>query len=241
VTVFAHGLGSDITSTRPLGSAVSGRRVFFHFRGHGRSDAPPGSWSFADLADDLRAVADRSGATRALGVSIGAAAMCRLLASSPYRFERVVLYLPAPLDGIRPASARVRFEGLLAATELGQAAAVAEAVESELPPSARNTPAGWSYLRHRVDQLLDDGLAPQLDTLWGAPAVADESVLGTFRGAALVIGCLGDDAHPAAVAERLAGLLPGARLHVYDRPAPLWNNRRDLRDRISAFLNGPTP
>ena len=59
VTVFAHGLAGDITGTRPLGSAVAGRRVFFHFRGHGRSDSPPGPWSFADLAADLRAVADR--------------------------------------------------------------------------------------------------------------------------------------------------------------------------------------
>ena len=89
VTVFAHGLGGDIAGTRPLGSAVTGRRVFFHFRGHGRSDAPPGPWSFADLADDLRAVADRAGATRALGVSMGAGALCRLLASTPERFERI--------------------------------------------------------------------------------------------------------------------------------------------------------
>jgi 3-oxoadipate enol-lactonase len=67
--------------------------------------------------------------------------------------------------------------------------------------------------------------------------VPDESVLRAFRGEALVIGCLGDDVHPAAVAERLAGLLPGARLHVYDRPSFLWTNRRELRDRISTFLN----
>jgi 3-oxoadipate enol-lactonase len=31
----------------------------FHFRGHGRSDAPSGPCSFADLARDLRAVADQ--------------------------------------------------------------------------------------------------------------------------------------------------------------------------------------
>jgi pimeloyl-ACP methyl ester carboxylesterase len=49
VTVFAHGLAGDIATTRPLGSAVLGRRVFFHFRGHGRSDAPPGPWTFDDL------------------------------------------------------------------------------------------------------------------------------------------------------------------------------------------------
>ncbi|MET0493408.1 MAG: alpha/beta fold hydrolase [Actinoplanes sp.] len=237
VTVFAHGLAGDIAGTRPLGSAVLGRRVFFHFRGHGRSDAPPGPWSFADLADDLRAVADRAGATRALGVSMGAGALCRLLASDPERFDRIVLYLPAPLDGIRPPVAEARLTKLLTAVESGEAALVAEAVEPELPPSVRNTPTGWSYLRQRVEQLLTDGLAPELDTLWRAPALPDESVLADFRGRALVIGCQGDDVHPASVAERLAGLLPGAELHVYDRPAFLWTNRKGLRERISAFLN----
>jgi hypothetical protein len=150
----------------------------------------------------------------------------------------VVLYLPAPIDGNRPPAAVTRLGRLLAAIETGEAAPVAEAVEPELPPSVRNTPTGWSYLRQRVEQLLEDGLAPELDTLWRAPAVPDEAMLGKFRGQALVIGCVGDEVHPVTVAERLAGLLPGAQLHVYDRPAVLWTNRRELRTRISTFLNG---
>jgi pimeloyl-ACP methyl ester carboxylesterase len=237
VTVFAHGLASDIIGTRPLGSAVAGRRVFFHFRGHGRSDTPPGPWSFADLAEDLRAVADLSSATRALGVSMGAGALCRLLADTPDRFERVVLYLPAPLDGVRPPVAVHRLERLLTAIESGEAATIAEAVEQELPPPVRNTPAGWSYLRQRVEQLQYDGLASELKTLWRAPAVADESVLTTVTARVLVIGCVGDEMHPVGVAERLAGLMPHADLHVYHRPAVLWNSRTELRERISGFLN----
>jgi pimeloyl-ACP methyl ester carboxylesterase len=235
--VFAHGLAGDIAGTRPLGSGVTGRRVFFHFRGHGRSDAPPGPWSFADLADDLNAVADEAFATRAVGVSMGAGALCRLLSTSPHRFERIVLYLPAPLDGNRPAAAEARLRRLLAATESGEAALVAEAVEPELPPSIRNTPTGWSYLRQRVEQLLQDGLAPELDTLWQSPAVPDEGTLKAFRGQALVIGSQGDEVHPVAVAERIAGLLPDSELYVYDRPSILWTNRRELRERISTFLN----
>ncbi|WP_407650793.1 alpha/beta fold hydrolase [Actinoplanes lobatus] len=237
VTVFAHGLAGDVSGTRPLGSAVAGRRVFFHFRGHGRSDVPPGPWSFGDLADDLRGVADLSGATRALGVSMGAAALCRLLTEAPDRFERVVLYLPAALEGSRTAASVQRLSRLLASVESGEAAMIAAAVEQELPSSVRNTPAGWSFLRQRVEQLQRDGLAPEVETLWSAPPVADESLLRLFRGRALVIGCLGDEVHPVAWAERIAGLLPGAELEVYDRPAVLWNNRADLRDRVSAFLN----
>lgn len=241
VTVFAHGLAGDITGTRPLGSAVAGRRVFFHFRGHGRSDAPPGPWSFGDLAADLRGVADLAGATRALGVSLGAGALCTLLTQTPDRFARVVLYLPAPLDGIRPPAAVARLQRLLAAIESGEAAAIAEAVEPELPPAVRNTPAGWSYLRQRVEQLQRDGLAPELDTLWREPAVPADAVLAGVTARVLVIGCLGDDVHPVAVAERLAAAIPGAGLHVYDRPSVLWNSRRELRERISGFFNAGAP
>ncbi|GIE27976.1 3-oxoadipate enol-lactonase [Actinoplanes italicus] len=238
ITVFAHGLAGDISGTRPLGSAVVGRRVFFHFRGHGRSDVPAGPWSFDDLAGELRAVADLTGATRAVGVSMGAAALCRLVAAAPDRFERIVLYLPAPLDGSRAAASAQRLGRLLASVESGEAAMIADAVEQEMPPSVRNTPAGWSFLRQRVEQLQRDGLAPEIESIWSAPALADEWLLKEFRGRALVIGCQGDETHPVSWAERLAGLLPGADLEVYDRPAVLWNSRAALRDRISTFLNG---
>ncbi|GID66555.1 carboxylesterase [Actinoplanes cyaneus] len=237
MTVFAHGLAGDIAGTRPLGSAVAGRRTFFQFRGHGRSDAPPGPWSFADLAADLRGVADLAGATRAVGVSMGAGALCRLLADTPDRFDKVVLYLPAPLDGRRSEAAARRLDRLLASVESGEAAMIADAVEAEMPPSVRNTPAGWSHLRQRVEQLQRHGLAPELATLWTAPAVPDESALRAFRGRALILGCRDDEIHPAGWAERLAELLD-ADLHIYDLPAVLWTNRNDLRDRVSTFLNG---
>ena len=240
VTVFAHGLAGDITGTRPLGSAVAGTRVFFHFRGHGRSGAPPGPWTFGDLAGDLRAVADEAGATRAVGVSMGAGALCRLLAETPDRFERVVLFLPAPLSGVRPVAAVDRLARLFAALESDSAAALAEAVEGEMPPSVRSSPDGVAYLRRRVEQLRRDGLAPELATLWREP-VADLAALAGVTARVLVIGCVGDELHPVSVAARLAGAFPHVTLHVYDRPAVLWTNRADLRDRISSFLNAATP
>ncbi|WP_092558152.1 alpha/beta fold hydrolase [Actinoplanes derwentensis] len=236
VTVFAHGLAGDITGTRPLGSAVIGRRVFFHSRGHGRSDVPPGPWSFADLSADLRAVADLTGATRAVGVSMGAAALCRLIAETPDRFERVVLYLPAPLDGTRAPASVQRLDRLIASVESGEAAMIAAAVELEIPASVRNTPAGWSFLRQRVEQLQRDGLAPEIESVWSEPAVPDEAALKSFTGRALILGCRGDETHPAAWSERIAALL-NADLEIYDRPSIIWTSRNALRDRISTFLN----
>ncbi|SCL14390.1 alpha/beta fold hydrolase [Micromonospora inyonensis] len=236
-TVFAHGLANGIATTRPFGSAVAGRRVFFQFRGHGRSDTPPGPWSYLDLARDLRAVADLSGATRAFGVSLGAGALCRLLVESPERFERLVFCLPAVLDRPRDTRARPWLAELLTAVESGEASAVADVVAVELPPAVRNTPAGWAYLRQRLDHLLRDGLAAELAGLLEQAPLRDAAALRAVTAPALVIGCTGDDRHPVEVAEALAGALPGATLHVYDRPGVLWTDRADLRDRISTFLN----
>jgi pimeloyl-ACP methyl ester carboxylesterase len=238
VTVFAHGLGSGIATTRPLGSAVAGRKIFFQFRGHGRSDAPVGPWTYLDLARDLRAMADLGGATRALGVSLGAGALCRLLVESPERFDRVVFYLPAVLDEPRSPAVRQRLDDLLDAIESGDESELAEEVSRELPPAVRNTPAGWAYLRQRLEQLQRDGLAPALSTLPDQFPVRDRSALASVTAHALVIGCAGDELHPAPVAEQLAQALPNATLHIYDKPGVLWTERADLRARISDFLNG---
>jgi pimeloyl-ACP methyl ester carboxylesterase len=237
VTVFAHGLGHGIATTRPLGSAVAGRKIFFQFRGHGRSDAPAGRWSYVDLARDLRAIADLGGATRALGVSLGAGALCRALVESPERFDRVIFFLPAVLDEPRPPAARARMADLLDAVESGEVSAVAEEVCLELPMAVRNTPAGWAYLRQRLDQLMRDGLAPALAALPDQVPVRDRSALAAVTARALIIGCAGDDLHPVAVAEQLAAALPEAALHVYDKPGVLWTDRADLRRRIADFFN----
>jgi 3-oxoadipate enol-lactonase len=237
VTVFAHGLGSGIGETRLLGSAVAGRKVFFHFRGHGRSAAPPGRWTYADLARDLRAVADLAGATRAVGASLGAGALCRLLADNPGRFTRAVFFLPAVLDEARPGAARQRLTALLEAIESGDAAAVAEVISQEAPAQVRNTPAVWAFLRQRLEQLMRDGLAAGLESLPELVVMNDRRKLRAVTAPALVIACRGDELHPVSVAEQLAEALPNAILHVYDRPGVVWTQRADLRQRISGFLN----
>jgi 3-oxoadipate enol-lactonase len=237
VTVFAHGLAGGIAETRPLGSGVHGRRIFFQFRGHGRSASLPGRWTYLDLARDLRAVADLYGATRALGVSLGAGALCRLLADNPNRFDRAVFFLPAVLDQPRPTRSTERLVDLLAALDSGDATEVAEVVAQEVPAQLRNTPAVWAYLRQRIEQLMRDGLAEGLAELPGQAAITDRAALGEVTAPALVIACRGDDVHPVEVAEQLAAALPNSTLHVYDRPGVVWTERADLRERVAGFLN----
>jgi 3-oxoadipate enol-lactonase len=221
-----------------LGSAVDGRKVFFAFRGHGASTPPTGAWNYAELAADLRDVADAHGATRALGVSMGAGALCRLLAGDPGRFERLVFFLPAVLDTPRLAPARERLAALASAVESGSADVLADVVTQEVPPAAAGTAAARVYVRQRVAALQGhSAVATALRSLPDLTALDDASALRAVRAPALVLGCHGDPQHPAEVAERLAELLPSASLHVYDEPGILWTARADLRARIAGFLN----
>lgn len=242
VTVFAHGLGRAIPETRPLGSGVAGTRVFFSFRGHGRSSAPATGFGYGELAKDLRAVADSCGATRAVATSMGAAALCRTLADDPARFERLVFFLPAVLDRPRHDDVRRDVGALLDAVAVGDRDAVAAAVRAELPAAVAGTPAGEAFVAQRVAGLLGP---PDLAAAYRAvpgnapPLPPGADALRAVTAPALVLASRGDTLHPLSVAERLAGVLPNATLHVYDRPDVLWTARADLRRRISGFLNAP--
>ena len=123
VTVFAHGLGGSSAETRPLASRVPGTRVLLSFRGHGDSGPLPGGWDYDVLADDLRAVADETGATCAVGLSLGAGALLRLLVATPG---------PLRPAGLRAAGRRSTWPGPTAPTRAARRASAT--------PSTRATP-----------------------------------------------------------------------------------------------------
>src|SRR6266576_5406551 len=127
ISVLAHGLTNTCRELARLTPFVPGTKVRFCFRGHGHSTSPPTGYGFADFARDLDAVATAYGATRALGTSLGAGALCRLLEANPDRFERLVFLLPAGLD--RPFRDTARF---LRTAELLETKPRDEAVEAIL-------------------------------------------------------------------------------------------------------------
>jgi pimeloyl-ACP methyl ester carboxylesterase len=105
VIVVAHGLGASPGEARLPVSGVRGTKVFPVARAHPGAPPPGPGRGYAELAGDLRAVADATGATLAVGTSLGAATLLHLLAETPDRFARLVLLLPAALD--RPRRARL--------------------------------------------------------------------------------------------------------------------------------------
>lgn len=237
VTVFAAGLGGTIPETRTLSSGVGGTRVFFDFRGHGGSGVPDdGDWSYAALSRDVAAVADAFGATRAVGVSMGAAAILGVLAAEPGRFERCVFFLPAILDAPRSDVATTRLGRLAGRVEGGDLEAVVELLSAELPRPLRGSPEVDAYVRSRAAALSGPGVAGLVRALVSSRPVEDRVRLASVAAPCLVVGQEGDEVHPAQVARELAAALPNARLHVFDSPGGLWAHRAELRRLIAAFL-----
>jgi 3-oxoadipate enol-lactonase len=239
VTVFAHGLAGAIDETRPFGSGVRGTRAFLHFRGHGASSAPDTPWTYEAVADELLAVADHVHASRALGVSLGAGALLRLVAERPDRFERLVLVLPGAVDRPRNDPAVRRMHQMAAHVEAHDVEALASLLRLEQPEGARDRPDVTVWSRRQAARLMETGVATALRELPARFPLMDRSALRTVRAPVLVIGQHGDDAHPAAVAEELAELLPDARLSMFDAGGVLWTHRRELRELIASHLNDP--
>jgi pimeloyl-ACP methyl ester carboxylesterase len=235
-TVFAHGLAGSIETTRPFGSGVRGSRTFMHFRGHGGSAAPETPWTYAALADELSAVADHVGATQALGVSMGAGALCALLAHTPLRFEAVVFVMPAVLDCPRTD------EGLDRLVEMAQCAddrdveALAALLLGGEPVSVRTQPAVRLWCRRQASTLAGTQVSRALRALPTAVPLADRTVLAAVTAPALVIAAEQDPAHPVWVAEQLAAALPDAHLEVLPPAGILWRHRAVMRDLIGEFL-----
>jgi 3-oxoadipate enol-lactonase len=238
VTVAAHGLGASIPETRPLLGGVTGTRVFYAARGHGDAPLPDEPYDYAALARDLAVVSDAAGATRAVGVSMGAGALLALLAEAPDRFERVVLFLPAALDAPRTDQAVRRTAALAAALAAGRTEQVERLVLAELPPDLRGLPAVRAYAAARAAYLLcSPGVPVALRSLPRCAPLDDRSRLATVSAQVLLLAQEDDPLHPAQVARDLAAVLPRARLVVFERPGVGFRERARLRAEITGFLN----
>lgn len=237
-TVFAHGLAGSIDETRTFGSGVDGTRVFFHFRGHGATVGGEGRWHYKEMAAELRAVTAMFGATRALGVSLGAGAVLRAAVSTPRLFDRLVLVLPAAIDQLRndPAVARLHHQADL--IEQRDLAGLAASLVVELPASVRDRPDVRLWATRQARRLSATSVARALRELPSQHPLDSRDGLASVRCPVLLIGQEDDDAHPVAVARELAGLLPNAEVTIFAGGGLVWSHRARLQSLISSFLNG---
>ncbi|WP_374928043.1 alpha/beta fold hydrolase [Kytococcus sedentarius] len=256
-TVFGHGLAGTIDTTRPFATGVRGSKVFLHFRGHGRSLAPevasagsdggeprPGApgrqapaWGYASLAADLRRVADEFGATRALGVSMGAGALTRILSEEPDRFERVVLVIPAVIDRVREDRALDRMAAMARLVEAGDVDALAASLLAEQPPQVQADRHVQVWCAQQARQLVGTPVGTALRALPHEYPIADRGLLARVEAPVLVIGQVEDDAHPAHIAEELGEALGNATVEILPPGGLMWSHRTRVRSLVADFLN----
>lgn len=232
VTLFAHGLGGCAADTRPFATGLPGTRVLAELRGHAVSTLT-GPLGYQAVAADLRALADHVGADRALGVSLGAGALGRILAEQPDRFERVALVLPAAFDRPSPGE---RLPALAAAAAGGDTGALATALLTAQPGELRGHPALTAWATGRATVLAGPEFAAAVHALRTQAPVPDPAALADCRARVLVIAQDGDEAHPVAAAEALTAAVPGATLKVFGPGGLLVRHRAAVRELLVDFL-----
>lgn len=239
--VLIPGLGGDgrfWAGVAPL-LADRFRLIVTDHRGAGRSDRPPGPYSIGRIAADVREMLDAEGIARAhlVGHSTGGTVVQTLALDAPKRVGRIVISgsWAAP-----DARFRLLFDARLALLEqnqpetyqafthvLGYTADFIAAHEAELAVAVKGAPAALAPLdvtSARIRMLLDFDRSAEL---------------GRIEAPALVIGAREDEMVPFAHSERLAALIPSARLeavpgaHFFPRTEP-----GDYAARIRAFLDG---
>jgi 3-oxoadipate enol-lactonase len=239
VTVLAHGLTNSCAELAAFTPFVAGTKVRFCFRGHGHSSCPPRGYAFADFAADVNAVATATGATRAVGTSLGAGAILHLLERDPGRFERLVLLLPAALD-----RAFDHPDGFLATADRLQELSREEAISAILDdPGRAAVYTARPWLREFDLALWRDinprGVATAIREIVRDRPMSDRRALAAVEAPTLVICRDGDSIHPADVARDIAALMPKAELIVFRDDAEMIAAIPELVPRVSEFLSGP--
>lgn len=234
VTLVVHGLGATEGEARIPASGLRGTRVVATLPGHGdAADPPPDYWDYGRVAADVLALADEVSATRAVGVSLGAGALTRLVAEHPDRFERLALLLPATLDRPRGVPAQWSFERLADAVDSAGAddgARLRELIAADVPNGADV----GDYVAQRAAALMR--LGPALRALPEQAVVSDAAVLARVGSDVLVVGATDDPLHPAEAAKDVAAAFPRGRLELFPSAAPMLTHRRELRGLLADFL-----
>ncbi len=237
ITVFAHGLTNSCKELAAFTPMLAGTKVRFCFRGHGHSSVPERGYRFADFARDLEAVSSRFGATRAVGTSLGAGAICHLLAREPARYDRLVFLLPAALD--LPFEHK---ESFLRTAELLETLPRDDAIDAILGEAGRaETYREKPWLRD-FDLLLwrdmaPEGVARAIREVVQDRAIDDREALRKVDAPTLIICREGDLIHPAELGRVMASLMPNAELIVLPSEDELLAAIPQLMWRVAEFLS----
>lgn len=240
--LFQHGLGGDeaqVADVMPTSPAL--RRITLECRGQGGSPfGPAAGFSIAAFSDDVAALSDELSIGHFVvgGISLGAAIALRLAVRRPEMVRALILARPAWVTD--PAPENMRPYGLVG--DLLQRFEPEEArrrfMESETAATlARLAPDNLNSLAGFFARSDPKTFGTLLSAIAGDGPGVTEAEIAAIDRPVLVIGHGQDLAHPEAMAEKLADLIPGAQLvritpKAVDRDA----YRRDFQTALQTFL-----
>ena len=240
--LLIHGLGYARWGWEPVLPGLAERFdvVLFDNRGIGESDAPPGPYTAAEMADDAIQALDEAGVDRAhvVGTSLGGMVAQELALGYPDRVDRLVLACTTP-GGPNAHPMPQQTVALMAeAATLEPAVALRRFVENALAPA---TVAKHPEL---VDRILTHRIATAQDPVaWAAQVAAGATFdaferLGALAAQALVQHGDEDVVVDPRNADLLVELLPDAHLERLPGTGHLffWEAPERFVSSVSTFL-----
>ena len=211
---LAHSLATDLTLWDELTEVLAQHFTVLRYdaRGHGRSSAPEGDYSFPLLVDDLVGLLDalKIGRTRFVGLSMGGMLGQHFAIAYPDRFDRLAIV--SSTSHVPPEARSLWDERIAVARAQGMQAHV----ESTL---ARWFTAPYRQAYPEVDARIGALIAatPVAGFAgWGAAIctldVTDQ--LFAVRAPTLVVVGAEDAGTPPSASQAIAAAIPGARLEI---------------------------
>jgi len=231
VVLLAHSLGSDHSIWAAQQSALAGRHdgpppawgrhtvIAYDLRGHGRTSAPPGPYSFDLLAQDAVALLDALSIDKAsfVGISLGGMIGQALALAAPERLDKLVL---ADTAAAYPPEARAAWPERIRQIEAGGLAPLVDAtLERWFTAPYR---AAHPQVVARIGAIIRaTPVAGYVGCCHAIAALDFAARLGQITAPTLVLVGEQDAGTPPAMAREIQAGIPGARLTVIPGAAHL--------------------
>lgn len=242
---FQHGLGGDADQPFGVFRPPPGIRLLtFDCRAHGetRPLGDPKKISLTAFADDLIAMMDALGITRAVagGISMGAAVALNVALRYPERVQGLVLSRPAWLDGPNLRNARIygHIAGLI--REYGAAEGLTRFKQTEdycetlrVSPDAANSLVG-QFTHPRAEETV-----VRLESIPQDAPNRDRTDWARITVPTLVLANRQDPIHPYEYGETLTRHIPGATFaELTPKSVSRDRHAADVQEALEGFLKG---
>lgn len=240
--VLHHPLATNLTSWDELTEALEPRyRVLrLDARGHGKSDAPKGAYTFEMLAKDVVDLMTNCGIDKAhfVGLSMGGMVGQYLGLLHPDRFHS--LCLVSTSSRIPPEAKAIWDQRIANAPAQGMAAQVEGALQRWVSPTAlKHNPSLVKRLTNMIEATPVDGYIGWCHAISGLDAT---NRLGAIKAPTRVIVGELDPATPVAASQAIHAAIPGSDLVIVPGVSHMLHNEEPdvFNAHVLSFLDAHT-